>query len=429
MNGINFKRAAWIQNSNIYEVNLRQYTEVGTFNAFVQELPRLKDMGVDVLWFMPITPISKKNRKGALGSYYACSDYVSVNPEFGTMDELKNLLQHAKLLGFKIMMDWVANHTGWDHLWTMSNPEFYLKDKDTGDFKKAEGMEDIIELDFSNPALRKAMIAAMEFWIRECDIDGFRCDLAFWVRLDFWLEARAVLENIKTLFWLGEFDPLDKPEYCAAFDAAYTWTWMHKTEEFYKEKKSLELLREILKRYEEVCGKQHIPLWFTSNHDENSWNGTEFEKYGEMVKALAVFSFTWEGMPMIYSGQELPNGKRLQFFERDTIEWNDEYALHEFYKTLLALHKDHPALRAADPRVVDRFLKTNADTAIMAYERRYGNRSVMVLLNLSDAAISCNIIEELVETGYKDVFNKNDLRINSVTTFNLSAWGYLVYEN
>ena len=429
MSGIEYQRADWIQNSNIYEVNLRQYSEAGTFNAFAMELPRLKDMGVEILWFMPITPISKKNRKGTLGSYYACSDYVSVSPEFGTMDDLKNLLKQAKAMGFKIMMDWVANHTGWDHVWTTSNPDFFSRDVNTGDFKMAEGMEDIIELDYSNTDLRKAMIGAMEFWVRECDIDGFRCDLAFWVVLDFWLEARSSLEKIKTLFWLGEFDPLDKPDYCLVFDAGYTWTWMHKTETFYKEDQNLASLKDVLIQYDAVCGKQHIPLWFTSNHDENSWNGTEYEKYGDMAKAVAVFSFTWEGMPMIYSGQELPNRKRIQFFEKDNIEWKQEIELHQFYKTLLALHAGHPALRAADTSTANRLLKTNADTAVIAYERRQGARSVLVLLNFSAATISCNIDEEHIEAGYTDVFNKDIIQINSATAFQLLPWGWLVYEN
>jgi len=428
MSDINYKRAAWIHSSNIYEVNLRQYTAAGTFNAFSQELPRLKDMGVDVLWFMPITPISIKNRKGSMGSYYACSDYVSVNPEFGTLDDLKNLLTQARSMGFRILMDWVANHTGWDHVWTISNPDFYLKD-DTGDFKKAEGMDDIIELDYSNAAMRKAMIDAMAFWVEECDIDGFRCDLAFWVQLDFWVEARTALEQIKTLFWLGEFDPLEKPGYCAAFDAGYTWTWMHQTEKFYKERHGLESLKDILHRYDAVCGKQHIPLWFTSNHDENSWNGTEYEKYGEMAKLLAVFSFTWEGMPMIYSGQELPNNKRLQFFEKDNIEWKPNLELHEFYKTLLALHKDHPALRAADADVNNRFLPTNKDAAIVAYQRQHEERSVLVLLNFSDTATDCNMIATHIDSHFTDVFNSEDRHINSGTIFHLPAWGYLVYEN
>ena len=428
MDSIGYRRAEWINHTNVYEVNLRQYTRAGTFNAFVPELARLKEMGIDTLWFMPVTPISMKNRKGEMGSYYACSDYVTVNPEFGTMEDLQNLLRHARSLGFKILMDWVANHTGWDHVWTISDPGFYLKNN-TGDFKMAEGMEDIIELDYSNKALRKAMINAMAFWVKECDIDGFRCDLAFWVTLDFWTEARSELEKMKTLFWLGEFDPLEKPEYCGVFDAGYSWTWMHKTETFYKERRGLELLKDVMTRYAAVCGKHHIPLWFTSNHDENSWNGTEYEKYGGLAKALTVFSFTWEGMPMIYSGQELPNRKRLAFFEKDYIEWNQEYELQVFYKILLTLHTNHPALRAADPNVVNRILTTNADTAIIAFERHVGARSVLVLINFSDSNVDCNILDEYIDSKYTDLFNKLNISINSATTFSLPAWGFLVYEN
>src|SRR5574343_495880 len=192
-----FKKVDWFYTANVYEVNLRQYSEAGTLNVFLGELPRLRAMGVQTLWFMPLTPISVKNRKGSMGSQYACSDYTAVGEEFGTLDDFKKLVRQAHNQGFKVIIDWVANHTGWDHVWTKSNPDYYKIDPQTQDFKMASGMEDIIELDYSNPAMRKAMIEAMRFWITETDIDGFRCDLAFWVELDFWLEARAALEETK----------------------------------------------------------------------------------------------------------------------------------------------------------------------------------------------------------------------------------------
>ncbi|HQW44068.1 MAG TPA: alpha-amylase family glycosyl hydrolase, partial [Chitinophagaceae bacterium] len=242
-----FKPVEWMHNTNIYEVNIRQFTAAGTFNAFVRELPRLKDMGVKTLWFMPVTPIAQKNKKGSLGSYYACSDYTAINPEFGTLDDFKSLVKQAHEMGFKVIIDWVANHTGWDHIWTKEHPEYFLKDSATNDFKRASGMDDIIELDFSNKDLRMAMKEAMKFWVTECDIDGFRCDLAFWVELDFWKEARKELDAVKPLFWLGEFDELEKPEYGEAFDASYTWTWMHKTEDFYKKSGTLDTLFTVLK--------------------------------------------------------------------------------------------------------------------------------------------------------------------------------------
>ena len=223
----------WKHTANIYEVNVRQYTEEGTFKAFEKELPRLKDMGIKVLWFMPITPIAQEQKKGSMGSPYAAQDYTSVNPEFGTLQDFKDLVNTAHQQGFKVIIDWVANHTGWDHIWTKTHPEYYLHDAD-GSFHKASGMDDIIELDYTNQEMRREMIEAMKFWVREADIDGFRCDLASWVEADFWEQARPETEKIKSLFFIGEYDELENPEYGKTFDASYSWKWMHLTEDFYK---------------------------------------------------------------------------------------------------------------------------------------------------------------------------------------------------
>ena len=426
-----FKKASWINATNVYEVNVRQYTKEGTFNAFAKELPRLKEMGVETLWFMPITPIAQKEKKGTMGSYYACSDYTSINPEFGNLDDFKNLVKEAHSMGFKVIIDWVANHTGWDHVWTKTHPEYYKKDSATNDFKKASGMDDIIELNYNNPDLRKAMIDAMKYWVTECDIDGFRCDLAFWVQLDFWMEARTALEKTKTLFWLAENDPLEHADYFKAFDACYTWTWMHKTEDFYKKNHDKHTLDSVLQQYNTVCGPKDIPLWFTTNHDENSWNGTEYEKYGGMAKALAVFSFTWNGMPMIYSGQELPNIKRLKFFDKDPIEWNGKYELQDFYKTLLTLKKNNPALRAGDASVTTYLLTTNADNNILAFLRKNGNREVLVFLNFSNVKTKFQVIEvkDIYMTGhYTDVFSKADNDFTHNKELELQPWEYRVFE-
>ncbi len=423
----------WVHHTNIYEVNLRQYTPEGTINAFADHLPRLKDMGVETLWFMPLTPIAQKNKKGSLGSYYACSDFISINPEFGTEDDFKSLVKQAHEMGFKTIVDWVANHTGWDHVWTTEHPEYYLMDSATNDFKKASGMDDIIELNYKNPELRKAMIGAMKFWITEFDIDGFRCDLAFWVELNFWKEARTELEKIKNLFWLGELDPLDNPEYMGTFDAAYTWAWMHKANDFYKNGITIADLETVLKRYE-AMGNKTMRAWFTSNHDENSWNGTEYEKYGDMAKALAVFSCTWNGVPLIYSGQELPNKKRLEFFEKDTIEWtgiNDPISigLHNFYKTLLTLHSTHPALRAGDENVKTTRLKTSDDDHVFVFLRKKGEREVLVILNLSpNNKIHFAILDKLVEGKFKEVFTQHSIDISKDLLFEMNAWDYKVFE-
>jgi len=413
----------WVAHTNIYEVNVRQYTKEGTFNAFAAHLPRLKDMGVKTLWFMPITPIAQKSKKGTLGSPYAAADYTSINPEFGTLDDFKNLVKRAHDAGFKVIIDWVANHTGWDHRWTREHPDWYEKDSATNDFKIASGMEDIIELDFKNVAMRQAMINAMKFWVTEAGIDGFRADLAFWVEVDFWQQAKAELEKTKPLFWLAELDPLENPKYMQVFNAAYTWTWMQKTKDRYQNNLPLAALDTVLQRYEAAPG---IKAWFTTNHDENSWNGTEYEKYGDAAKALAVFSCTWKGVPLVYSGQELPNKKRLEFFEKDAIAWQPVFALHDFYKTLLTLHANHPALSAtADVQLV----QTPGNTNVLAYLRKEGNRQVLVLLNLSKSpAENISLANNEIKGSYRDVFSGTQIELGKGNLLQIKPWEYLVLE-
>ncbi|HTD94706.1 MAG TPA: alpha-amylase family glycosyl hydrolase [Chitinophagaceae bacterium] len=420
---------SWTHTTNIYEVNVRQYTPEGTFNAFREHLPRLKDMGVQVLWFMPITPIAQKNKKGTIGSPYACSDYTSINPEFGTLDDFRSLVAAAQEMGFRVIIDWVANHTGWDHVWTVTHPDYYSHDISTNDFKTASGMDDIIELDYSNPSLRKSMIEAMQFWVRETGIDGFRCDLAAWVELHFWQEARPQLDAIKPLFWLGEFDELDNPGYGDVFDVSYSWKWMHTTEDFYKQQLPLNTLQSLLDRYSSIGGAS-MRAWFTSNHDENSWNGTEYEKYGNMTHALAVFSATWDGVPLIYSGQEMPLlAKRLHFFDKDPIPWTGQFELHDFYKTLLNLHATHPALRGGDTAVITHRLHTSDEAHIMAYLRQNGEHEVLVLLNLSNVApVHFTMKDEKVTGSYHNVFSGSSYDFTNARELQLQAWEYVVYE-
>jgi len=422
----NFKPLDWAHNANIYEVNIRQYTKEGSFKAFGKELPRLKDMGVKVLWFMPVTPIAKKNKKGVLGSYYAASDYTSVNPEFGTLDDFRILVKEAHEQGFKVIIDWVANHTGWDHKWTKEHPDYYEKDSVTHDFKIASGMDDIIELNFHNPDLVKAMIDAMKFWVKECGIDGFRCDLAFWVELDFWQKARTELDAMKPLFWFGELDPIEHPEYMGTFDAAYTWTWMHKTEDFYKKHLPLSSLDTVLKEYDAI-GDGTIRAWFTSNHDENSWNGSEYEKYGKMAKGLAVFSCTWNGVPLVYSGQELPNLKRLKFFEKDEIKWTGKNELHDFYKTLLNLHSNSPALRAADSSATTSRLQTGSDKKIFAFLRKNGNHEVLVILNFSNVSAHYSISDKEIKGEFSLLFSGSKMNFSKIVEGSIPPWEYKVF--
>lgn len=420
-----FKRADWIADTNIYEVNIRQYSAEGSFNAFTKALPRLKDMGVEVLWIMPIHPIGKINRKGTLGSYYSITDFKGVNPEFGTAADFKNLVTEAHHLGMKVIMDWVANHAAWDNVWTKDHPEYFVRD-DEGNFKPPYDWTDVIQIDHKNPAEQDAMIDAMKFWVTGFDIDGFRADLAHLTPLEFWRKARTEIEPLKpNLFWLAESEEIN---YHEVFDASFTWEWMHSTESFYKGNINLNSLYDVLARYETVFPANAHRMYFTSNHDENTWNGTAFEKYGDMFKALAVFSCTWNGIPMIYTGEEMPNLKRLQFFEKDAIQWTGNNMYHDFYKTLLHLRKKNKALRAADEAVTTFHIITEGSKNIMAYLRKNENDEVLVFLNLSNENAGVIIKDRLINGLFVNVFSKSEIQLSIDSFIKIAPWDYLVFE-
>jgi glycosidase len=413
----------WSYSTNIYEVNLRQYTLEGTFEAFGKSLPRLKDMGVKTLWFMPITPISKKNRLGELGSYYAVQNYKETNPEFGTIQDFKKLVKKAHSMGFKIIVDFVADHTGNDHAWITEHPEFYHYDDDK-QLHHPNGWSDVSKLDFDVPELREYLIDVMKFWIKECDVDGYRCDMSHLVPLDFWVQAKKKLSKYKDdLFLLGE---CEEPEYHQVFDATYTWRWMHASEEFYHKRMNLQALITVLYKSVTEFPCNAFRLYFTSNHDENSWNGTEYEKYGDAAQLFAVFSCTWNGIPLLYSGQELPNKKRLKFFEKDVIEWKDNFELHDFYKILLTLHSSNKSLRAGDSGVLTKIVSHPDDHQVFSYLRKHETDEVLVVLNCSDTAMNFQV--KYVKGVFRNVFGGDDINFKTNDHVYVAAWGYLVFE-
>ncbi len=418
-----FRHPHWSFNSNIYEVNVRQYSAEGTFAAFAKHLPRLRDMGVEILWFMPITPISVKDRKGTLGSYYAVQNYTEINAEFGSVKDFCELVKNAHDLGFKVIIDWVANHTGNDNIWIDQHPDFFCYDDQTKQIVHPNGWEDVAKLNFDNDNMQDAMIEAMKFWITTADIDGYRCDMAHLVTLNFWKKAKAELNKVKQdLFWLAECEEQD---YHQVFDATYTWKWMHATEEFVKNNQPLERLYQVLMHYDFYFPKDAFRTYFTSNHDENSWNGTEYEKYGNAAKLFAIFSCTWKGLPMIYSGQELPNQKRLTFFDKDEINWDDDYRLHEFYKTLLNLRKSNKALSAGSNNTITNKIPTNHDDVIFAFLRTNQKDAVLVILNFSNEALHINL--KNTSGIYKNVFTGEYFNSAKSLSIQVDGLGYYVF--
>ena len=422
---IKFKTVEWAAAANIYEVNVRQYTPEGTLAAFQKELPRLREMGVEVLWFMPLTPISVAKRQGSLGSYYACSNYHEISREFGSSEDFKTLVSLAHKLGFKVMIDWVANHTGCDHIWTKEHPEFYKRNSE-GNFYEAHGWVDVIDLDYSNRQLWEAMAAEMAFWVKEFDIDGFRCDMAHLVPLDFWFFARTKLDAQKKLLWLAE---TEEPEYHQVFDATYAWEFLHTMEAICKNKANLYDLKNVFQKYEAAFPSNALRLLFTSNHDENSHSGSEYERLGDGVQAFAVLCATWKNsFPLIYSGQEMPNKKQLQFFDKDPIEWTGNYLLHDFYKTLLSLKKNCSALRSGDSNVSTTIVNTDHSESIFAFLHKHEQNEVLVILNLSNSAIvKFKMTDDSIAGKFINAFSGNEIEIGRQTNFEMHNWEYLVY--
>lgn len=420
-----FSPPAWSQQSNIYEVNIRQYSPEGTFKAFEKSLLRLQKMGVQILWFMPINPIGTEGRKmnsTDLGSYYAVMNYKEVNPEFGTMSDWKELVQHAHSLGFKVIIDWVPNHTSPDNPWIKSHPDFYKHDANGNTVYDAD-YTDTRNLDYSNRELRDSMIDVMKYWITETGIDGFRCDHVDPMPVDFWNECIADLKKMKDVFMLAESE--DPKLHYAGFDATYAWNIMWSTVDVAQGKHSLQYLDSVLNQNFTTFPKNAERMYFTTNHDENSWNGTEFEKYGDAYKTFAVFSQTmYESVPLIYSGQEAPNKRRLKFFVRDPINW-DDYAMAPFYDTLLHLRKKNEAL-AADAAY--KKIPTANDDAIFAYIRQKENHRILVVLNLSPQPQHFTIKEKEVYGDPLNVFTGKKEKLFQDHVYEMQPWAYLVYE-
>ncbi len=321
----------WAKNANIYEVNIRQYTPEGTFNAFLPHLDRLKAQNTSIIWIMPIYPISQEGRKGSLGSYYAIKNYKEINPEFGSLDDFKALVTKAHSLGIKVIIDWVANHTGRDNVWTKSNPEWFNHDADGKiSIPKDTDWDDVADLNYNNSQMRLAMIDAMKYWIDVADIDGFRCDVAGMVPTDFWVQARKELEKKKTIFMLAEDE---NPKIHAAFDMTYGWQLHHILNDVAQSKKDC---RDIIKFYKKDYKKfkpQDYRMNFTSNHDENTWSKSEYDRMGNAAVTMAALTYYLPGMPLVYSGQEAANKKALKFFDKDTIDFSN-CCLQSFYTKL-----------------------------------------------------------------------------------------------
>lgn len=391
------KQPDWSRNAVIYEVNWRQITEKGTLAQLNGELPRLKELGVDLLWFMPVNPISMEKRKGELGSYYAVRNYTDLNPELGTLGEFKGFIANAHEQGFKVIIDWVPNHSGCDNPWVEAHPDWY-KLNEEGKMYGPYDWTDVYQFDYANRELREAMYGAMKFWVEEIGVDGFRCDVASMVPVDFWNEVRQRFDKEfpGQVFMLAEASAPDLNEH--AFNMSYNWPMKDVFNaiaatagqrnfgtQTLPEMRAAAIDELLAKQAEEYPADSYMMNHIT-NHDLNSWEGTEFQRLGNLTNAFAVLCYTLPGMPLIYTGQEVGMDRAFEFFVKDvppTFEPRNDY--FKFYQKLNALKHNEKALQAgtAGGKMV-RYATTSPDLYI--FSRTVGDSNVLVMVNIGAEA-------------------------------------------
>jgi glycosidase len=415
----------WSKNLTIYEVNLRQFTDSGSFKEFEGHLPRLKELGVGILWFMPLHPIGEVNRKGELGSYYSVKDYFSVDPIYGTLKEFRRLVAKIHNLGMFVIIDWVANHTSCDNSLTVSNPEFYTLD-DEGRFRSPiPEWSDVLDLNYQKPEVHRFMIDAMKYWLTETDIDGFRCDMAKLIPLEFWQNARLELEKVKPVFMLAEAENHEMLN--GAFDSVYNWNIYHTMNSIARGESSVWNLNSMLNS--EIFGfpANGYQMLFSSNHDENAWNGSELERLHFGLEAFTVLYFTLTGIPLIYNGQEAGNQKRLKFFEKDQIEWKVD-KMFALYQSLISLKKRNRALWSGPYGGVFRRIETKNGGNVMAYMRELAGNKVVVVLNLSGQEQFAHLSVDNLPGFYNDFFTGNQVELYDNFYLSLEPWTYRIFE-
>jgi glycosidase len=418
-----FSPPEWSYNKAIYEVNIRQYTPEGNIKAFEKHLPELKKLGADLLWLMPIHPIGEKNRKGTLGSYYSVKDYKAVNPEFGTLEEFKTLVKTIHKTGMYVIIDWVANHTAWDNEWIIDHSEFYTKDSLGNIISPNPDWTDVADLNYDNKELWAEMIDALEFWVKECDIDGYRCDVAGMVPIEFWIEARSELQKIKSVFMLAEWDT---PEVHLAFDMTYDWNIHKIMNAIAKKEKTVVDLIQQLEKNEKDFSENAFRMQFTSNHDENSWNGTVFERLGESFETFAVLTCVIPDMPLVYTGQEVGNTKRLSFFDKDTVQWK-EYELFNVYSKLFQLKKNNKSLYNGDRGGKVVLIESTNKENIFAFTRSSDGDKILAIFNLSDKSFEFDLMGETLQGSYKNFFLGKLESFVSKESFKFKPWEYRIY--
>ena len=421
---VEIKHPEWSKSATIYEVNIRQYTYEGTFKAFEAHLPRLKEMGVDIIWLMPINTIGVKHRKGKLGSEYSVRDYFAVNPEFGSKEDFKELVTKIHGLGMHVIVDWVANHSSWDNKLVKDHPDWYTRTAE-GNFQPTPwyDWEDIIDFDYNNPQLRKYMTGALKFWVSEADIDGYRCDVAGFIPVDFWENVRSELDSIKPVFMLAEWESRDLHK--KAFDMTYSWSLWDKMKEVTTGRKPIGGLVEYMAHDVNTFPRDAYRMTFTDNHDKNAWEGNQFSNFGSGLEACMVLACTVNGMPLVYSGQEAGLNRSLRFFDKDPIEWK-QHPFFDMYKKLFALKHKNQALwnGAAGGEMLRIFNDKPAE--VISFSREKNGDRIITIINFGEKRVTVKLNSKRYAGVYTDLLSNVSYTLKGDDEVSLPAKGYLV---
>ncbi len=422
---VELKHPDWSKNATIYEVNIRQYTPEGTFRAFEAHLPRLKKMGIAILWLMPIHPIGVEKRKGKLGSYYSIKDYYGINPEFGTEEDFRHLIAKIHELDMHVILDWVANHSSWDNPLAKSHPDWYSKTPE-GNFQPTPwyDWDDVIDFDFEKPELRQYMTEALEYWVREFDIDGYRCDVAGFIPVDFWEHVRLRLDAIKPVFMLAEWESRDLHK--KAFDMTYSWSLWDKMTAVTKDGKPISGLVEYMAHDVSTFPENAYRMTFTDNHDKNSWEGNAVANFGPALSASILLAAVVNGMPLVYSGQEAGLDRSLAFFEKDEITWK-EHPNAMLYQRLFELkHKNRALWNGSQGGKMIR-LYNDASQQVLSFSRTQSGDRVIPVINYSARAVKVKLQSQYLKGNYVEWFSKKKIVLKGDDSFDLKPWEFLIF--
>ena len=412
----------------LYELNVRQFTPEGTFAAARERLPFLRSLGIDAIWLMPIYPIGVEGRKGTLGSYYSIRDYKGINEEFGSEADLRDFITAAHSLGMRVLLDWVANHTARDARWLDDKPYDWYEREADGTAKVPWDWTDTAKLNYSNHDVWRGQIDAMRYWVEQFKVDGFRCDMAMLVPIEFWQEASEELHRIKRdIFMLAEAE--EDNLFDRAFNMSYQWNIHHIMCDIAKGARRVWDLRNAIHSERARYPREAMRMSFTSNHDENSWSGSEQARFGSALEVMTAMTFLMPStMPLIYTGQEVGYNHSFEFFERDAIpaEAYVENRTTELYRRLTSLKHKEQALAAGERGGEMIEIENNAKDCMMTFVREVDGSCVVAIVNLSPYTIHADFRTGIYAGKYCDALTGERVLLDDHVERDIAPWQYQI---